>query len=75
MPRMDGLEFLRHLNEDPRLREIPVGFLTSSSNEADKTEALRLGASFYMIKPSDLDDYSGLVKLIEKAMLRATKTP
>jgi two-component system response regulator len=74
MPRMDGLEFLRHLKEDPRLREIPVGFLTSSGNEADKTEALRLGASFYMLKPSNLDDYSGLVKLLKKAMQsRATK--
>ena len=68
MPRMNGFEFLRHLKEDPRLREIPVGFLTSSSNAADKTEALRLGASFYMLKPSNLDDYSGLVKLLKMVM-------
>ncbi len=73
MPRMDGLEFLRHLKEDPRLREIPVGFLTSSGNEETKTEALRLGASFYILKPSNLDDYSGVVQVIKKAILpRAT---
>jgi len=68
MPRVDGLQFVRLLKEDPRLRDIPVGFLTSSGSEADKTEALRMGACFYMLKPSNLDDYAELVKLIQEMM-------
>ncbi len=69
MPRMDGLEFLRRLKEDPRLRHIPIGFLSSSSTEADQSEALRLGARFYAQKPSQLKEYSGLVRQLRE-MLR-----
>lgn len=61
MPRMDGLELLHHLKEDPRLRDIPVIFLTSSGNEGDQAEAARLGAAAYFRKPSDLGDYAEIV--------------
>jgi|CXWL01.1.fsa_nt_gi CheY-like chemotaxis protein len=76
MPRMDGLEFMRRLKEDPRLVDIPVGFLSSSSSETDVAEALRLGAKFYFQKPDDLDEYAGLVKELQKIMLpRETNNP
>lgn len=70
MPRMDGLDLLRRLRDEPALRGIPVGFLSSSSTEADKTEALRLGARFYMQKPSNLNAYGGLVGLINEMVAR-----
>jgi len=35
MPRVDGLEVLRRLKSDPRLRHIPVVMLTSSREERD----------------------------------------
>jgi len=35
MPRMDGLELLRRIKNDPRLRKIPVVILTSSGYDAD----------------------------------------
>ena len=68
MPRMDGLEFLHRLKEDPRLRNIPVAFLTSSGDENDRAEALRLGASHYMRKPSNLDDYAEIVNRVRELM-------
>jgi len=68
MPRMDGLELLHHLKEDPRLRDIPVLFLTSSGNEADQAEAARLGAAAYFRKPSDLGDYPEIVKRTRELM-------
>lgn len=64
MPRMDGLELLRRIKDEPRLRSIPVIILTSSDLEADKKEALRIGAGQYLIKPCDLDDYAEIVRLI-----------
>jgi CheY-like chemotaxis protein len=68
MPRMDGLEFLHRLKEDPRLRNIPVAFLTSSGDENDRSEAQRLGVSQYMRKPSDLDDYAQVVARVKDLM-------
>lgn len=60
MPRMDGLELLRRLKEDPRLRHIPVAFLTSSGNEDDRLHAVRSGAVEYFRKPSNIDDYADI---------------
>ena len=39
MPRMNGLEFLRELREDPDLRALTVVVLTTSGDERDKIEA------------------------------------
>ena len=68
MPRMDGLELLRRLKSEPRLRAIPVAILTSSDHEADRKEALNLGAACYLMKPSDLDAYAAIVSEILKLM-------
>lgn len=68
MPRMDGLELLRRVKSDPRLKGIPVGIFTSSDHEADRKESMVLGASCYLMKPSDLDAYAGIVKSIQELM-------
>ena len=68
MPRMSGLDLQRQLKREPRLREIPVAVLTSSDHEADKTEALALGARDYMMKPSDLDAYAEIVSRVRGLM-------
>jgi two-component system, response regulator len=68
MPRMDGLELLRRIKSEPRLREIPIAILTSSDHEADRKEALRLGAGCYFMKPSDLDAYAEIVSRIRELM-------
>lgn len=68
MPRMDGLELIRRLKADPRLRDIPVLVLTSSGYQADLDEALRLGASRYLRKPANLDDYAEIVRQIKEVM-------
>jgi two-component system, response regulator len=53
MPRMDGLEVLRHLRADEAARGLPVVVLTSSERQEDHEEALRLGASWFVCKPTD----------------------
>lgn len=54
MPGMNGLEVLRTLRdaENP----IPVVMLTTSEEEADLLEALRLGAQGYLLKDMDPDE-------------------
>lgn len=68
MPRMDGLELLLRLKQDPRLRNIPVAFLTSSGDQNDREEALRLGASHYLRKPSNLGHYAEIVARVREML-------
>jgi putative two-component system response regulator len=51
MPGMSGFDVLNVLQEDPRLREIPVVFLTGSVNGDDEIRALEMGAMDYLLKP------------------------
>ncbi|MDR2779886.1 MAG: response regulator [Synergistaceae bacterium] len=51
MPGMSGFDVLKILHENPRLREIPVIFLTGSVNGDDEIQALELGAMDYLLKP------------------------
>src|SRR5262249_58387567 len=51
MPKMDGLEVLRLMRENPALRSIPVVMLTSSSEERDVVQSYELGVNAYVVKP------------------------
>lgn len=52
MPRMSGLELLRELRADPRLRRNPVVVLTTSDDPQDRDAAFELGAAGYFVKPA-----------------------
>ena len=51
MPRMNGIEFLRALRQDPALQAIPVVVLTTSNDDRDRVEAYRLNVAGYLLKP------------------------
>ncbi len=51
MPRMNGIEFLRALREDPQLAPIPVVVLTTSNDERDRIDAYDLNVAGYLLKP------------------------
>lgn len=51
MPKMDGMELLRHLRAQSPL---PVIFLTSKDDESDEEAGLQLGADDYIAKPFSL---------------------
>jgi two-component system response regulator len=46
-----GLELLETLRSDSRTQQLPVVMFTSSQEQRDVTEAYRLGANSYVIKP------------------------
>lgn len=54
MPRISGLEVLSDLRSNESYKETPILVLTSSLSPAEQKEALRLGASGFVKKPSDL---------------------
>jgi CheY-like chemotaxis protein len=62
MPKVSGLEVLRHIKADPQLRAIPVIVLTSSREQPDLNECYTLGVNAYVVKPVDFGEFMGAVK-------------
>jgi two-component system response regulator len=54
LPRMDGFTLLSTVKSDPAFRAIPVVILSTSRAAKDLTQAYHLGATYYFVKPSDL---------------------
>ena len=50
MPYMDGMEVLRKIKKDEKLKTIPIILLTNLSQKEEINEGLGLGASDYLIK-------------------------
>lgn len=65
MPRMNGLEVLKHVKTDPCLQTIPVVMLTSSREEADVVRSYRLGVNAYVVKPVDFHAFVTALKEIK----------
>jgi len=64
MPRVDGLEVLRQIKGDQRLRTIPVVMLTSSREEGDLIRSYELGANAYVVKPVEFGDFMSAVRQV-----------
>ena len=62
MPKVDGLEVLRQIKADARLRVIPVVIMTSSREEQDLVESYRLGVNAYVVKPVDFKEFVDAVR-------------
>ncbi len=62
MPKVDGLEVLRTIKADARLRPIPVVMLTSSREERDLAQSYALGANAYVVKPVEFQQFLKAVK-------------
>ncbi len=63
MPGMDGLEVLRRVRSDARFAELPVVLVTTESELPGVEDALKAGASEYLMKPFDAQS------LLEKLLL------
>ncbi len=63
MPRMDGIDFLQWLRSTPRLQEMPVIILTSSSEPSDMHKTNRLGIYKFVTKQIRYENLTGTLKL------------
>lgn len=62
LPKVNGLEVLRHIRCDDRLKCVPVVALTSSREESDLMKSYELGVNAYVVKPVDFQDFMAAVK-------------
>ena len=60
-----GHEVLERIKTDQDLRKIPVVVLTSVQSELDILKSYSMGASSYIIKPVDFDNFSHVVQKIQ----------
>jgi len=62
MPKMDGLEVLRHVKADEDLKRIPIVVLTSSREEQDIVRSYDFGVNAYVVKPVAFENFIDVVK-------------
>lgn len=75
MPRMNGLEVLSAIRQDPNLRRLVVIFLTASNLEKDVNLAFDLQANSYLVKPSDTDGMVNTLDKVKDYWLRINQYP
>jgi CheY-like chemotaxis protein len=75
LPKVDGMEVLRRIKEDPRTKAIPVVVLTASREELDVANGYCLGANSYIQKPVDFDNFRRLVKQLGLYWLVVNESP
>jgi CheY-like chemotaxis protein len=66
MPKMNGLEFLQELRDDPTIRQIPVVVLTTSNEEQDRVQAYHLNVAGYILKPITFGSFVELMVTLNK---------
>ncbi|MDP2721430.1 MAG: response regulator [Bacteroidales bacterium] len=64
MPKMNGIEVLRHIRTNPDFKLIPVIMVTSSHEERDLVESYKLGANSYVVKPVDITQFLEAIKTL-----------
>ena len=75
MPRKSGLEVLKWLRGQPRLRHLPVIIFTSSRERSDIARAYELGANSYLVKPVSFDQLKEMVRVLHQYWLELNESP
>lgn len=75
LPKIDGLEVLKEVKADARLRTIPVVILTTSEAERDMAMAYEYHANSYVTKPVDFSTFSKLLQDLGFYWLAWNKRP
>ena len=75
LPRLNGLEVLAELKQDPELLLIPVVMLTTSKAEEDILRSYKLHANAYVSKPVDFENFVVAIRQIDDFFLTLVQLP
>ena len=64
MPRKSGFEVLAWVRAQRVLKRLAVIVLTASARNEDVERAFDLGATSYLVKPSDLDELAAMIQCL-----------
>jgi len=62
MPKVDGIEVLRRLKNDPTLRRLPIIMLTTTDDSREVERCHALGCNVYIQKPVDYDQFAEAIR-------------
>lgn len=75
MPRKSGLEALKEIKADEKLRRLPVVILTTSKAEEDIIRSYELGVNSFIVKPVTFDSLVEMVKDLDKYWFQIVELP
>uniref|UniRef100_A0A7C4CED4 Response regulator n=1 Tax=candidate division WOR-3 bacterium TaxID=2052148 RepID=A0A7C4CED4_UNCW3 len=62
MPRVDGIEVLTQVKQDPELRKLPVIMITTTDDPLEVERCHQLGCSSYVTKPVDYERFMEAIR-------------
>ncbi|MCC6412789.1 MAG: response regulator [Saprospiraceae bacterium] len=68
MPRVSGLQCLKEIRGNEKLKKLLIAIYSTSDNEKDMEETFLNGANIYIVKPPD---FNTLKKMLRKAVDKA----
>ena len=75
MPKLDGLQVLERMKQDPHTQAIPVVMMTSSREEGDLVASYRLGVNSFVVKPVDFTEFAETVARVGMYWMIANEAP
>jgi CheY-like chemotaxis protein len=64
MPRVSGIDVLRHMQQDINLKKVPVVMFTTSNSKSDIMKCYELGAKAFVCKPLDIFEFNTSIRSI-----------
>jgi len=62
MPKLDGVEVLEQVKDDPELRKIPVIMITTTDDPREVERCHALGCSNYIAKPIEYESFVNAIR-------------
>lgn len=75
LPKVNGLDVLKNIKNDSKLRRIPVVVFGTSNDPTEIKEVYKNYATGYIVKPVDFDEFNSTLKRIGRYWLQIVKLP
>jgi CheY-like chemotaxis protein len=74
-PKVDGLEVIRTVRRDRWVRAIPIVVLSGVDEDRGVLRAYEAGANSFIEKPSSMEGYHSVIRVLESYWLRRVELP
>lgn len=75
LPKLDGIEVLQNIKEDPKLSLIPVIVLTTSNDKRDILDSYKAHANCFITKPVNYSNFTEVIKTLKEFWINIAQLP